>query len=561
MTLPSRRRGVVRVLLATLLLPLALVLAVGSATPASAHATLVSTDPAEGAVLDAAPEQVTFTFSESVIGVPAGIQVFDATGEVVASSATVRKGSLVVGIDETIGDGTFVVVWRLVSEDGHPIGGSLSFSVGEPSETVDVPTTASDAPTGTPLLLTAARWLGYLGLLVAAGVAAFSVIFLPADLSDDSARRRLRRVARGAAVVGALAFWLAVPVIALYQLGLPASGLARWSTWSALAAAEWGVPAAVAVGLGVAVAALPAGAPDRARSVVVLAGCVVALVAPSLTGHTRATSPEAVVIAVDMLHLLAGALWLGGLVSIGLVLRDLASLDDSGAGVIARFSTWASAALALLVVTGTLMAWRIAGSWDALLDTGYGAFLLVKVLVVLVAITLAAWNRFALLPRMREVTGREERLGAASLLVRTTLAEAGVLVVVLLVTGFLVDRSPQPDVAVTSPSGEGTASATQSVSLDDIEAEIGLAPLGVGPATVTITMTDPDGVPKEAYGPPRISLSTDGVDLGEVVLANQGPGIYTGDVVLPTSGTWEAQVSLRTTEFDNPVKTVRFEVP
>jgi copper transport protein len=556
----SRRCGVARLLLAALLLPLSFVLVLGAASPAAAHATLISTDPAEGAVLETTPAEVTFTFNESVIGVPAGIQVFDATGAEVASKASVRKAQLVVELQEEI-EGTAVIVWRLVSADGHPIGGSLSFSVGEPSKDVVVPTATADAGTDAPLLLGVVRWIGYLGLLVTAGVAAFSVLFLPAGRANDAARRRLRGAARGAAVVGVIAFWLAVPLVALYQLGLPASALGQGSTWSALATPEWVVPAAVLAGLALAVGALPTSAPDRLRTGCVLAGCVVALAAPSLTGHTRATSPQALVITVDVLHLVAGALWLGGLVAIGLVLADLAARDDSGGLVVARFSTWASAVLAALVVTGTVMAWRIAGSWSALLDTGYGTFLLVKILIVLVAITIAAWNRFSLLPRLRAVTKRKERRDSASLLVRTTVAEAGVLVAVLLVTGFLVDRSPEPDVAVTSPSGQGAASARQSVWLGGIIADVSLAPLAVGPATVTITMTDPDGAPKEGYAAPRISLSTTDVDLGDIELANQGPGIYTGEVVLPTNGTWEAQVSLRTTEFDNPVKTVRFEVP
>src|SRR5699024_1196114 len=87
-----------------LLLPLAAALLLGPAAPASAHATLIGTDPAEGAVLDTAPERVTFTFNESVIGVPAGITVFDATGEEVASSATVRDERLLVDLDEEIGE-------------------------------------------------------------------------------------------------------------------------------------------------------------------------------------------------------------------------------------------------------------------------------------------------------------------------------------------------------------------------------------------------------------------------------------------------------------------------
>jgi copper transport protein len=139
-------------------------------------------------------------------------------------------------------------------------------------------------------------------------------------------------------------------------------------------------------------------------------------------------------------------------------------------------------------------------------------------------------------------------------------AEAGVLVVVLLVTGFLVDRSPEPDAAVTSP-GATRETARQSVQLDDISAEVALDPLAVGPATVTLTMTDDAGEPAEGYEAPRLRLSTTDVDLGEVAMRNLGPGIYAGEVVLPTTGEWTVQVSLRTSEFDNPVRSVEFVVP
>ncbi|GAA1713279.1 CopD family protein [Isoptericola hypogeus] len=547
---------------ASLLLLFAVVCAllVGPAGSASAHATLVSTDPTEGAVLDAAPERVTFTFDESVIGVPAGIRVFDATGAEVASSASVRGSQLFVDLDEEVAEGTLVVLWRLVSEDGHPIGGSLSFAVGAPSDVVDVAATGADAGTDAPLLLSLVRGLGYVGLLVAAGVAAFSVLFLPRDRGADRSRARLRPVARAAAAVAVLGWWLAVPLVALYQLGLPTSALADGSTWTALAAAEYVVPAVVVVGLALAVGLLPgAAAPDRARAALVLLGCVLAVAAPAFTGHTRATTPEALVVGVDVLHLGAGTLWLGGLAAIALVLGDLAR-RDAGAVVLARFSTWAAGVLAVLVVAGSFLAWRVAGTWDALLDSGYGALLLVKVLVALVAVAIAAWNRFSLTPRLRTDSRRHGGGAAAGLLVRTTLAEAGVLVAVLAVTGFLVDHSPEVDAAGTS--GEAAAeSAGESVQLDDIAAEITLDPLGVGPATLTIEMTDDAGSPAEGYEAPRLSLSSDEVDLGQVEVASLAPGVYAGDVVLPIAGDWEVQVSLRTTEFDNPVRSVTFRVP
>ncbi|MGI5186937.1 copper resistance protein CopC [Promicromonospora sp. CA-289599] len=534
-----------------LLLAVVCALLLGPAVSASAHATLVRTDPAHGAVLETAPERITFGFNESVIGVPTGIKVFDATGEEVASTASVHGSELFVDLDEKVGDGTLVVVWRLVSEDGHPIGGSLSFSVGAPSDVVDVPSADADAVTDAPFALGLVRGLGYVGLLVAAGVAAFTVLFLPRDGGADRSRSRLRPVARVAAGVAALGWGLAVPLVALYQLGVPASAITEGSTWSALAPAEYVVPAVVVAGLALAAGALPASAaPGRTRAGLVLAGSALAVTAPAFTGHTRAATPEALVIGVDVLHLAAGTLWLGGLVAIALVLGDLAR-GDSGAVVLGRFSAWAAGLLAVLVVAGTVLAWRIAGSWDALLDSGYGALLLVKVLAALVAVGIAAWNRFALMPRVRT---------RSTPLVRTALAEAGVLVVVLLVTGFLVDRSPESATAVTSAE-ESAASAGEPVVLGQISARIALDPPAVGPATLTITMTDALGEPAEGYEAPRLSLKSGEVDLGEVQVASLGPGVYAGEVVLPTGGEWEVQVSLRTTEFDNPVRTVTFNVP
>lgn len=533
-----------------LLLAVVCALLLGPAVSASAHATLIRTDPAHGAVLETAPERITFGFNESVLGVPTGIKVFDATGEEVASTASVRGSELFVDLDEEVGDGTLVVVWRLVSEDGHPIGGSLSFSVGAPSDVVDVPSADADAGTDAPFVLGLVRGLGYVGLLVAAGVAAFTVLFLPRDGGADRSRARLRRVARVAAGVAALGWGLAVPLVALYQLGVPVSAITEGSTWSALAPAEYVVPTVVVAGLGLAVGALPASAaPGRTRAALVLAGSVLAVTAPAFTGHTRAATPEALVIGVDVLHLAAGTLWLGGLVAIALVLGDLAR-GDSGGVVLGRFSTWAAGLLAVLVVAGTVLAWRIAGSWEALLDSGYGALLLVKVLAALVAIAIAAWNRFALMPRVRT---------RATPLVRTALAEAGVLVVVLLVTGFLVDRSPETTAATSVE--EPAAAPGEDVVLGQISARISLDPPAVGPATLTITMTDALGEPAEGYEAPRLSLKSGEVDLGGVEVASLGPGIYAGEVVLPTGGEWEVQVSLRTTEFDNPVRTVTFQVP
>ncbi len=97
----------------------------------------------------------------------------------------------------------------------------------------------------------------------------------------------------------------------------------------------------------------------------------------------------------------------------------------------------------------------------------------------------------------------------AAVLVRTTLAEAGVLLAVLLVTGFLVDRSPEPDVATEAPVAV-ERSGSEVVVLDDIFAEVVLDPLGIGPTTLTLTMTDPAGEPAEGFEAPRVPVDRGG---------------------------------------------------
>ena len=134
------------------------------------------------------------------------------------------------------------------------------------------------------------------------------------------------------------------------------------------------------------------------------------------------------------------------------MLRDLAGRGETGAVVLSRFSTWAAGILAVLVVAGSVMAWRVAGSWDALLDTTYGTLLIVKVLVVLVAIAIAAWNRFALLPRLRAADRRRSATTPLRSWCGRRSPRPGCWWRCCCVTGFLVDRSPEPTVAVESAS-------------------------------------------------------------------------------------------------------------
>nr|WP_227466835.1 CopD family protein [Nocardioides lijunqiniae] len=541
--------------LTALLVPL---LVLGAAAPASAHATLIGSDPGEGAVLEAVPERISLTFDEAVTGVPDGVQVFDAQGEPVTSSSAVSGEELGVELTQDVADGTLVLVWRVLSEDGHPISGSLSFSVGAPSARVTPPADTSAATTDAPGTLSAARAVGYVGLLLAVGLVVFTLLLLTPAV-PSSARRRLVRVARVAAAAAALGWLAGLPLTAVYQLGGGLGSLREAATWSALPAAEYGVTAAVVLGSVAAVVLLGGGEPGRGRARAALGAGLVAVAAPGLTGHTRAASPEALAVAADVLHLLAGSVWLGGLVGLALVLPRLTGRDAAGGEVLARFSGVAAGVLGALTVTGVLLAWRIVGAWSPLVDTDYGLLLLAKVALAAVAVGIAAWNRFALLPRLRQAVKRRDRDSGSRLVARSTFAEAGVLLAVLLVTGVLVDESPEPEASAAS-AADPTLGGPQVAPLDDVTVEASLSPQAVGPTTLTLQLRDMTGAPAVFYEAPRARLFSEQVDLGSVPLTSEIAGTHTAQVVLPAPGTWRLQVSLRTGEFDNPVAYLEFVV-
>ena len=312
------------------------------------------------------------------------------------------------------------------------------------------------------------------------------------------------------------------------------------------------------VGVALAVGLLGRGQPTRARGRAALAAAAIGVSAPALTGHTRAATPEVLAVGADMLHLFAGSIWLGGLVGLVLVLPELAGRGALAGEVLARFSGVAAGILAALVATGVLMAWRIVLAWSPFVETAYGRLLLVKVAMALVAILIAAWNRYALLPRLQQVTKARHQRAGTRLVARATGAEAAVLLAILLVTGLIVDKSPEPETSARSAAT--TRIGPQVAMLGDVKVLATVSPQTIGPNTVTIQLFDSAGAPTEFFEPPRPSLSTDEVDLGAVPVTSEVAGTYSAQVVLPSPGTWRLQVSLRTSKFDNPVAILEFTV-
>lgn len=461
---PPARRGARWLLVA---LAAAIALLVGGAAPASAHASLVGSDPDDGAVLAQAPAVVTLRFDEPVDVVPGAVRLRLPSGEAVQLDAEADAGGRAVTADlpgalaERL-RGTVALSWRVVSDDGHPLAGVLVFSVGAASGGVSAADLLPDGG-AVPVVQALMHGVGYAALLLAGGLTLFLVWTTRATRLPAPIRARLRRVLGIAAGVAIGAWAIAVPLAGAYRIGLGLGEIVDPAVLDPdLVGSDVLVLGLVALGL---VAALwstrrdPAAARPPAQlsvqpSVPLGVAAAAGVWAPALVGHTRAYEPSALLVLTDALHLTAGAAWFGGLVGLALALPALAGRPRDAATLLSAFSSLAAGLLLAVAITGTLQGWRILGSWHLLASDTYGRLLLVKVALAGIVALVAAHNRWRLLPAVLADDGHAARRAAAQRVGRAVAVEAVVLVALLGVTGFLTQAAPEGDAV---PGGAPTA--------------------------------------------------------------------------------------------------------
>uniref|UniRef100_UPI00404022F1 copper resistance CopC/CopD family protein n=1 Tax=Streptomyces sp. f51 TaxID=1827742 RepID=UPI00404022F1 len=364
----------------------------GGVSGASAHAALTGTDPQEGSVLKSAPRRVTLTFSESIGLFDDSFRVLDPenrrlrTGE--AEHADGRSDTAGVTLPRGLAEGTYTVAWRVVSADSHPVSGAFTFSVGKASATpVPLPPTAGDPLSSA--LYGIARYTAYCGLALFIG----AVTFVVGCGFPGSVRRLL--------VTG---WWILLgSTFALlllrgpYERGTGVSGALDPATLSDTLAGRPGIVLVARLALLAAVAFVPPRVPVRergaARGVLVL-GTLFSLalaVTWAASEHASAGIQVPVAMVSSVLHLLAMAVWLGGLAALLTALHRPA--EPVPPSVVTRFSRLALTSVAVLAVTGVYQAWRGLGSWDALTSTAYGRLLTVKIVLVALLLAGAAFSR------------------------------------------------------------------------------------------------------------------------------------------------------------------------
>ncbi len=559
-----------------------------AAAPASAHAELTSSNPSAGAVLDAPPNRVEMTFTEGVTLIEGGIRLLGKDAKPQPIGPPSVAGSVVtVPILAAVPDASYVLVYRLVSADSHPISGAISFTVGAATGAPDQASAAAvGAGTHTDSLVRALsgvnRWTAWGGIILAVGVPAFVLLCWPAGASDATVRR-LTVAGSGLVAVTALA---ALPLQAGYFTGS--------TLWQAFT--NGSIPDVVDTHYGHAALAraclavllpllLLAAVPGRNRVLVGAAGVTAAglLITLSWAGHPSVSDYPALTMADDSLHLAAVAIWVGGLavLAIRLLPAPVAELP----GVLRRWSTTAMWAVVVLVVTGSVQAWRELQSVSALVDTTYGRWILGKIAGLAILLALGNLGRRGVRRYVAEREIAAARAGASvgamladaspsrlALLRRSVLAEVGVASAVLAATAVLVVTSPAgaretapAGGAAPAPSASATpapattappASATGSVELPNkVKVEISVDPPTVGSPVITIRTRSLDGQvldPVELSA--TIALPEHGIEAITLTTVRDEAGQYSArGVHLPLPGNWRITVTVRTSNVDSGV--------
>ena len=543
--------GVVAIALCAALIP---------ASAASAHAELTSTDPADGSIVDAAPKVVTLQFSEGVSLRPDGVRVLDDQGERVDAGTASSDGTTVdVPLEKGIGRGTFVVAWRVVSADGHPVRGSFTFSVGQE-------TTVSDGIANRAFgsgndrayeqLDAVLRALAYIGALGAAG---FVLIGGALRRSDDPSP-----VGRGttiASAVALVAILLQVPLQGALATGrgLGAIGEAAVLQLSIADGMGW---SALVTASGLVAIMITAGLPwEGAARRVAQVGAVLAALGFVLTGHTLTMSPAVVGYLADAAHVLAAAVWFGGLIAAGVAVRRRRHGDDplGAAEAIAVFSGVAAVAALVVIVAGGVLGLIEVGGLEALTSTLYGRLVMAKVALVGIVLAMAGWNRFRLVPRVAAASLEDPPVDderSWRMLLRLVGLEVAILVIVLSITAVLANVTPAKAdvdrglVSVSAPLGAGTIDVT-------------IDPAKAGRNDIHLYIKDAKGRADDEYDAAAMELEFPAQGLGpfDRTPVKAGPGHFQLVATdLPLAGEWDLTVTVKPDRFTEQSATVTFPV-
>ena len=431
---------------------------------ASAHAYLIKTVPAASVVLNAPPKNIQLTYDEAVEPRFAIISVTDADGHQETTGSVHRSPSdpdtLVVPLRPKLPEGWYLIYWRAISVDGHPVNGAFTYAVGPnpgPAPQFRVPSISATATTP-GLLIT--RWLMFVFVMVAIGLVVLRLLVArPLVRVVEGVSLKPLTIAFG--IVAGLGL-IAIPVYLDVSTAndslrsvfdLPA--LVPLFRVTAFGRAMVDLEICFALFVLAAAIALWNDRPNRTRrsvaeliaSVGALLAAAAVLIVPGAAGHAAQTSPRGLTLLFDWLHVGSGSVWLGGLTGLLVLWWTVPSETRVAAlsAFVPRFSNVALGSVVVVAATGVGEAVVHMPAVNALWETGYGEAILVKAGLLGLAMLIASGNLLRSRPRLIAAQ-RQPDLGqpAARLLRGLVSGEVVVVIAIVFAAAVLSSLAPPP---------------------------------------------------------------------------------------------------------------------
>ncbi len=501
--------------------------------PALAHAVLISTNPESGAVLEKSPAGVDLTFSEPVA--PLGATLVQPDGTSIRLTDMTSAGAVlsIALPPQYRADGTRVLSYRVVSDDGHPVAGAIVFSVGQVSGTAEAPQQSDPLAAS---LLWLARAITFVALFVGVGGMGFRAI---APIPPTA-----RLVIAVSVSVGLLSALATIGLHGLDTLGRGLPSLAEPGVWSVGFSSPYGTTSMLE---GLAFLAALVSLMGRRRFAVALSSLaiVVAGLAIALSGHAAAADPQWLTRVAVFLHIACIAWWVGGLFPLAIVLKQG---RRASARPLIRFSRLIPFAVGPLVVSGIVLAVVQLGWPGPAWLTPYGLILASKLLLLAVLFAIASWNRWVLTaPAARgDLISRTHMQG-------TIVVELFLIAAVLaLVSGWRF--TPPPRALEVSQAVEQASSEQAGPQLrlegDGVVAGLAFTSDRVGANTAYIQLTD-GTAPLTAKGiVVALSQPALGMEPFKTIATLSPDGRWmAAPLQIPIAGTWEIELQVRVSDF------------
>ena len=535
---------------------------------AYAHPFLVDSEPGQGQNAAVGTTQIIVFYSEAIEIDFSELKVFDSNGNKIDNMDTAYyegESSLVI-TTPSLEDGIYTVTSKVLSKiDGHLVQAAIIFGVGETQVDLSL-LEAQEESEITFLPEAAARFPGIIGQTVVLGSVISGIVIWGTqrkrfgkesrDLVNQAYRYKFAKLT-GISLVAVFAsnfIILAVQTLRLETSPIDVIDTAFGTTWLIRM-----IITIILLGIWFWMERKPHLSPKK--HIPMLAASLVLIFTTTMMGHGAATELTAPII-LDYVHNLLASVWIGGVIFFGFVLLPtLASLDGIQKAkvtlaMLPRYSGMITIALGILIITGPTLLWFLESDVASLTNSTYGSLIIAKIMLAIVLIGFGAFYQFKI-QRQAERNLKSGKTFTFNKLSKPLKAEAMVGIALLGVVALLVNSSlPAGEIQTVDAQGI-TLGFSSTLFSEQAKFDVSVIPLGVGPNTISVLVSNVSGEPLPDISGLKIKVSNPQRNIAPIEISitelksNDGTTRYEGDATFGFAGTWEIEVEAQRTQTVN----------